>query len=378
MEKQQITITSPILDRQELGRRVENLSSSPEFKEITSNMEKEKTQLEKCLSEIGASFDPIVEDEHMWGLFKTNNYRDSIVAVYDRLKKISSNALDAIKNTNSNLRSTLGLITLLARTEKDIYQLIDNSELKMQDITDIIQEICNKNNIKDDKVKDILEQQFKHSYTLRDRINGLRLHLDKRLDIIDKHFAEIQQEYVKKELTLNRIVEKGKHETLESVNKEIDRCTSLLNREIDKNRQEVERYRTIAQKEREELDLLKESLRKELLESINKEIDRCTSLLNREIDKNRQEVKRYRTIAQKERDELNLLKESLRKELLERIETQNNKIVSLKERCHILEQKTIWEKAGMNAAAFILGLMGFIGALISIIISLNPQCSFNF
>ena len=155
----------------------------------------------------------------------------------------------------------------------------------------------------------------------------MRLHLDKRLDIIDKHFAEIQQEYVKKELTLNQIVEKGKHETLESVNKEIDRCTSLLNREIDKNRQEVERYRTIAQKER---------------------------------------------------DELNLLKESLRKELLERIELQNNKIVSLKERCHILEQKTIWEKAGMNAAAFILGLMGFIGALISIIISLNPQCSFNF
>ena len=315
-----ITVSVPSMERQELEDRIKkfsSLSSCPDFKKITNTIDKQDSALKSNLRDIDSSFSPIVEDEHLWGLFSTNNYKESIVQVYERMKKFSKNALGAIKNTNDNLISTLNLLTILARTEKDLYELIDNSELKIQDVTDIIQEICDKNNIKDEKVKNVLEQTFKRSYTLRDRINGLRLQFDERLAEIDKHFADIQSEYEEKELHLQSIVEKGKTETMFSVEKEISKCREYLNTEIKNTDAQLKGFLNTVEQEINRIEVVKKELHDELFAVINK---------------------------------------------------QDEKIRTLEQRCLALENKTFWEKASVNAAALLLGATGCILGILSFLI----------
>lgn len=315
-----ITVSVPSMERQELEDRIKkfsSLSSFPDFKKITNTIDKQDSALKSNLRDIDSSFSPIVEDEHLWGLFSTNNYKESIVQVYERMKKFSKNALGAIKNTNDNLISTLNLLTILARTEKDLYEIIDNSELKIQDVTDIIQEICDKNNIKDEKVKNVLEQTFKRSYTLRDRINGLRLQFDERLAKIDKHFADIQSEYEEKELHLQSIVEKGKTETMSSVEKEISKCREYLNTEIKNTDAQLKGFLNTVEQEINRIEVVKKELHDELFAVINK---------------------------------------------------QDEKIRTLEQRCLALENKTFWEKASVNAAALLLGATGCILGILSFLI----------
>ena len=98
-----ITVSVPSMERQELEDRIKkfsSLSSFPDFKKITNTIDKQDSALKSNLRDIDSSFSPIVEDEHLWGLFSTNNYKESIVQVYERMKKFSKNALGAIKNTN--------------------------------------------------------------------------------------------------------------------------------------------------------------------------------------------------------------------------------------------------------------------------------------
>lgn len=317
MNSNNTTIVSvPSMERQELENRISELSSLPSypnFKEIAGKLDNLAIDLNKNLEDIDSTFYPIVEDKHLFGLISTNNYKESILNVYERMTKFSKKALEAIRNTNDNLISTLNLLTILARIEKDLYELIDNSELKIQDVTDIILEICEKNNIKDEKVINVLEQTFKRSYTLRDRINGLRLHINERLAEIDKHFAEIQSEYEEKEKHLQSIVERGKIETMSSVEKEISKCMEILNTEMNNTN----------------------NLLKEILNTVKQEINNIEAI-----------------------------KKELHDELFSVINQQDKKIKILELRCLALENKTFWEKASVNAAALLLSVTGCIlGAL---------------
>jgi len=300
--------TSVTTNWQSLETEIANFSTLPEFKRITDSIEVEKRRLDDNLRELNGSFTPIIENEHLWGLFKTNNYKDSIIGVYDRMRKFSQSTFDAINNTNSNLSLTLDLIKILARTEKDIYEIMDNNNLKIHDIADVIDRICKKNNIKDSKVRDVLEQTFQRSYTLRDRINTLKLNFEERLAYIDKHFENIQKEYEDKERNLTQIINDGKQETQTFVKDQTDKYRRLLEDELNRTKDEIDQYRKEAQ------------------------------LMS---------------------DELKLMKNELREELIRFMDEQNKKLSSIEERCLALENETLWEKAGMNALSFIFGLAGF-------------------
>lgn len=202
-----IIIQNKFEQRAILENKCKELIYNPKFQEISKDISDNKTNLRRALTDLEKQDCPLKEDEHLFGLIKSLNTKESLIALYDKLKELSKTSYNAINSCNKNMEEILGLMKILATTERDIYDMIDQNELSVVEISNIIKEICKNADIKDETIEELFNQSFQRSYTLRDRIRQLRNDLENRIDQLELKFTYFDQ-----------VVENNKKELIEFTN----------------------------------------------------------------------------------------------------------------------------------------------------------------
>lgn len=277
--------------RYELSKRIENIVDKSKFQRISQNIEANKVALNDALERLENEGCPIKTDEYFYGLFKSLNTKESLNAVYNKLKEISLCSYKAINTCNSNLMDILDLLKILATTERDLYDLLDKNELSITDISLFVKDICKNNNIKNEVVEEFFNTTFQRSYTLRDRINAVKNDLNSRIDKVEENvqvavlrinqkeddlrtFIQLKsQEYISSCAKIVSDYKKGLEITVESQRSSLD--------DISKTSKELLSSIIKAHSDFEtKLDILKNDFKNEMKEFFQKQLNELDGRIN--------------------------------------------------------------------------------------------------
>jgi len=231
-----IIIQSKFEQRSILESKCKELINSPKFQKISRDISSNKTNIKKALSNLEKQNCPLKEDEHLFGLIKSLNTKDSFIAMYDKMKELSTTSYNAIDSCNKNMEEILELMKILATTERDIYDMIDQNELSVVEISSIIKEICRNANIKDETIEELFNQTFQRSYTLRDRIRELRNDLEKRIEDLEIKFTYFDQAVENNKKELSEFVNTHKVEIQSDCKTILDNFKKTLEKDIEETR----------------------------------------------------------------------------------------------------------------------------------------------
>lgn len=193
-------------DRLELANRCHNLVESAKYKEVVTNIEISKKKLSDYLKNLEEMALPI-QQKKILGLIKTTDVKATIETLYERFMDMTSCTCNAINSCNNNAQGILELISILAKTECDLYDILDKNELSKVEITNLIKDLCDTNNIKDEAVEQILTQSINRSFTLRDRIRSLRDELNQKINEIECAIKSLETVINNKDKDLQSFIE---------------------------------------------------------------------------------------------------------------------------------------------------------------------------
>lgn len=331
----QNSVTAVLEHQKALWNGVQNIDSS-----IVKN-EKELKQKLESLEKAQAN---IEVTRHWYGPVDIDSVCNSLVNVYDDLRKYIQTCGSAIRTTNENLSHTLGLIRILAMIEKDLYEQVDNETIQSNVLKDLIRDWCKKNNIREEEVNSLLESSFQRAYTLRDRINNIRSEIFKKFEYYDSEILELEsnieslKSFVSSEKTktlkeLSNLYSSKQSELINLSSKKINELLRLH----EKNLKTINKYsKGIEDKYNEFIkDLYNKKedvvqLSEEFKEYLNKNIN----VLN---EKQNEAIKEISSESQKKIDQFNFLCESIlekQKSYKEDIENNHKQIISENEGAH--------------------------------------------
>ena len=275
-----IIIQSKFEQRTILENKCKELIYNPKFQQISKDICNNRTNLKRALTDLEKQDCPLKEDEHLFGLIKSLNTKDSFIAFYDKLKELSKTSYNAINSCNKNMEEILELMKILATTERDIYDMIDQNELSVVEISNIIKEICKNANIKDETIEELFNQSFQRSYTLRDRIRQLRNDLENRIENIEIKFTYFDQAVESNKKELSEFVNKQKTEVIIECTTHLNEYKKNLEKDIKETKALLNSISDDAQKSKEETKSYCDSIISKFKIDVNNSIKDKESQLN--------------------------------------------------------------------------------------------------
>ena len=277
--------------RYELSKRIEDIFNKNKFQLISKNIEDNKVALNNALERLEEEGCPIKTDEYFYGLFKSVNTKESLNAVYDKLKEVSLYSYRAINSCNSNLMDILNLMNILATTERDLYDLLDKNELSIIDMSLFVKDVCKNNNIKNEVVEEFFNTTFQRSYTLRDRINAIKNDLNSRVDKVEENVQVAVLRINQKEDDLRTFIQLKSQEYISSCAKIVSDYKKDLGIAIESQRSRLD---DISETSKEllssiikahsdfetKLDILKSDFKNEMKEFFQKQLNELDGRIN--------------------------------------------------------------------------------------------------
>ena len=157
-----------------------------EYQDINEEIGNTRVSIDTTLARIN-NIEPSIKIGKTWvGTPKQKDIEDSISNVFSVIRPHILSCGDAIRSTNNNLQRTLSLIKLIAAAESTIYQQFDEQITNQNELKEIISDWCKQNGIHDEQINELLESSFQRAYTLRDRINQVKL----QVSIANKELSE--------------------------------------------------------------------------------------------------------------------------------------------------------------------------------------------
>lgn len=288
-------ITHPKVDRQELANRCEELINQPKITELKKKIEAHKKDLGNALESIEKKTPPIVENSYLWGAINSYQPKDSLQKFYTEYVGSSKQIMTAIKDTYQYMGDMLGLMALLAATERDLYHLIDDNEISAAEFSKLVKDLCKESNIKDERVEELFTQTFERAYTLRDRINLLRRELNDRIDEILSKFEDFDDTVKSEKKELLRLgseqqtmlnstvtglinqVNTDLSDTLSKCNSVLEECKKSVDRISTFEKEITTKINEEASNERKRLNELSSNQQEQLQSSVSKLISEATS-----------------------------------------------------------------------------------------------------
>ena len=311
-----IIIQNKFEQRAILENKCKELIYNPKFQQISEDISNNKTNLKRALTNLEKQDCPLKEDEHLFGLIKSLNTKESFIAFYDKLKELSKTSYNAINSCNKNMEEILELMKILATTERDIYDMIDQNELSVVEISNIIKEICKNANIKDETIEELFNQSFQRSYTLRDRIRQLRNDLENRIENLEIKFTYFDQAVENNKKELSEYVKIQKTEVQIECNTYLNEYKKNLKKDYEDTKALLNTISVDAKKSKEEIKSYCDSIKSKFEIDLNKTIKDKESQLDY-IQSTSKEIKDNIVKAESNfQESLSSLKNNLKNEML--------------------------------------------------------------
>ena len=192
--------TKKISEATEGGNMENVLSNMPEIGRRAAKLSKRIGDEQKTLKQKLDSIDKIPTGaidlgRHWYGAVDLSTVEKSMVAIYSKLAGYIKDCGKGLRETNQNQIDTLGLVCLAIGGEVELFKQLNETTGRVDQVDsreagfeDIFLEWCQKNNIKDEDVQDLLEQSFRRAYTLKMRMRELNERIEdtnKRVDDLD-------------------------------------------------------------------------------------------------------------------------------------------------------------------------------------------------
>lgn len=173
---------------------------------IDASIAQNKEQLKGQMASLKEAKANIEIGRHWYGTVDIDTICKSLNNIYDDLRSYIRICGSALCTTNENLSRALGLIRLLAMIEKDLYEQLDNDSIQSNVLKELIRDWCEKNNIRDEEVSQLLEASFQRAYTLRDRINDIRAEVRDKFGYYDTELGKLSAniESLKSDITTEK------------------------------------------------------------------------------------------------------------------------------------------------------------------------------
>ena len=252
---------------------------------FSRNIEDSKKKLESDLQKLNDT-SSIVIRRNWVGFIKKSSVEEGFKITYKDLSEGFKVCGEALIGVNDHISEILKFIVMIVRLESDIYGKLDDLATNDVDIRYFFEDLIQKSDIKDEKIKEILEGLWNRTYTLRDRLRMLQDKINARVDdIVEKIQARIDS----LENEQKRFFIEGKKELL----KEVEQLKAGLVQQFEEKSKEISRCLQENQRKGEEL---REEMRRNInhaKDELSSSTQKCEQILAQAIAKEQQIVSDY-------------------------------------------------------------------------------------
>jgi hypothetical protein len=252
---------------------------------FSRNIEDSKKKLESDLQKLNDT-SSIVIRRNWVGFIKKSSVEEGFKITYKDLSEGFKVCGEALIDVNDHISEILKFIVMIVRLESDIYGKLDDLATNDVDIRYFFEDLIQKSDIKDEKIKEILEGLWNRTYTLRDRLRMLQDKINARVDdIVEKIQARIDS----LENEQKRFFIEGKKELL----KEVEQLKAGLVQQFEEKSKEISRCLQENQRKGEEL---REEMRRNInhaKDELSSSTQKCEQILAQVIAKEQQIVSDY-------------------------------------------------------------------------------------
>ena len=252
---------------------------------FSRNIEDSKKKLESDLQKLNDT-SSIVIRRNWVGFIKKSSVEEGFKITYKDLSEGFKVCGEALIGVNDHISEILKFIVMIVRLESDIYGKLDDLATNDVDIRYFFEDLIQKSDIKDEKIKEILEGLWNRTYTLRDRLRMLQDKINARVDdIVEKIQARIDS----LENEQKRFFIEGKKELL----KEVEQLKAGLVQQFEEKSKEISRCLQENQRKGEEL---REEMRRNInhaKDELSSSTQKCEQILAKVIAKEQQIVSDY-------------------------------------------------------------------------------------
>lgn len=252
---------------------------------FSRNIEDSKKKLESDLQKLNDT-SSIVIRRNWVGFIKKSSVEEGFKITYKDLSEGFKVCGEALIGVNDHISEILKFIVMIVRLESDIYGKLDDLATNDVDIRYFFEDLIQKSDIKDEKIKEILEGLRSRTYTLRDRLRMLQDKINARVDdIVEKIQARIDS----LENEQNRFFIEGKKELL----KDVEQLKAGLVQQFEEKSKEISRCLQENQRKGEEL---REEMRRNInhaKDELSSSTQKCEQILAQVVAKELQIVSDY-------------------------------------------------------------------------------------
>lgn len=162
------------------------------LQELSRDIANTSDELDKKIGKLPKEDVDRAIEKNWLGIAKASSIQEQIKNVYKDAITGIGDCVSAIKSTNRSLGLTLDLIKVLARVERDIYEATDRGVIRNNEIVESLATWMKQQGINDKQVQELLDSSFQRAYTLRDRMNSLKLELQEKDDELDAKLRIVQ------------------------------------------------------------------------------------------------------------------------------------------------------------------------------------------
>ncbi len=238
-----------------------NLKLAKKLQELSDKIASDESDLDDYLDEIQNAEPTIDIGRYLGMIVKPSDVEKSIYEVYSSLCEYVVTCGNAIQSCNGNIANILELIRVLTAAEADLYNLLDDQRIESNELKVLIKEWCREHGIHDDEVDKLLETSFRRAYTLRDRINELRLDCYKKIDSLESRLDPI----IEKITDYQNDIKLGVESALKDINKKVEKQKEAFSNLVVAANKEIKEN---ASSQKKDLTLLVDNARKDINESL--------------------------------------------------------------------------------------------------------------
>lgn len=287
-------IISPGVARKNLTNKI-NLLDENKFIALSKKIESSLKEVQEKYDKLSNVASPVVENEHLWGLIKTTDVKESLNGLLALIQELAEGTLGAFQANGKNLEAILELMKISVSIENDLYRQLEDSDCTKENIANLLHDLCSQYNIDSRAIEGLFEQSFNRTVTLRTRINDLREEVFKRISKYEEQFEHLDEIIRKKEEEFAdsfdcKITEYKKQ--LESCIKEylfvIDSYRNELNSVRDSYKQEIDAAKNFLMDSIKEYNVefsKRHDVKLEQYEKENAELKNQTYMLTQNVSK---------------------------------------------------------------------------------------------
>lgn len=260
---------------------------------LTKKIEQDQLDVERKINGINSS-STIKIERHWYGTVDRESIENGFDTVYNDFSKCIQDIGKAINTANGNISQILELIKYLTLIDKDIYEKIDDINTSGNEFKSILNDWLTQQGVNDEDVRQLLETSFKRAYTLRDRINSLKLELkqelrqctsrvdsiqiqcdnfDKKLNLVKKEITDKIQDYLKEISEIKSQTEsilKNVKDVQTQVRTNANSYLTQIISEVNKFQQRLNEQNTLFDKHCKGIQTLSDTLSKTLSSDVGK------------------------------------------------------------------------------------------------------------